>query len=621
MKPNYLRIFVFWMAILHGFTVFAQIRPEFRKSDSLFYHYLTRDVAQAKNVLDSLSKDVTSIDERALLYNMSYSYYNSTGNRIKAKHFLDSIEFIGLDKMAKSPCLFRYYRNKGKFSFVERDLENARIFYNKALDVAEEKRQFALIFYSLAGTFEIIDEYDSAHYYIDLALSKDSTGEISGHIFNVLGRIQYKHGKYELAIDYLLKSSKLFGDFENLGMQATVKNNIGIMYSLLNRLDEGEVIFLEVLNESQHGDRNYLSARVNLSGIWSRQGKCDSVQKYADELQYLFSENIKKHHGKLIALNQSLLRCALSKGEYEKAKKIAMNSVTVSEEYGTDATKLTALIGLGKATIMSDKNAGVKILSEAMQKATEQNSKRKVLEICNVLYAHYEDIGDDKNSLKYYRLADLTEDSLVRDSLLLLAADLNAQHERVLAERDKRIAEDELKIANSDRSRKRLWISLLSSVMIIVMSLSLFLISSYRKKRDKAIEFQKNLEKELVQIKDNILQKNKVIGDLESKLEKQEGEELSMDLLSSLKVEQDWVNFMSVFESRYPELWKFLKSKTELTITDYRFCALLRLDLTTHEIADLLSITYAGVKKAKQRIRKKLDLDIKERLVDFLNRI
>ncbi|MFS3004714.1 helix-turn-helix transcriptional regulator, partial [Bacteroides uniformis] len=55
-----------------------------------------------------------------------------------------------------------------------------------------------------------------------------------------------------------------------------------------------------------------------------------------------------------------------------------------------------------------------------------------------------------------------------------------------------------------------------------------------------------------------------------------------------------------------------------LTATDLRFCALLRLNLSTKDIAQMTNLTIRGVEAARYRLRKKLDIPDGTGLVDFL---
>lgn len=66
-----------------------------------------------------------------------------------------------------------------------------------------------------------------------------------------------------------------------------------------------------------------------------------------------------------------------------------------------------------------------------------------------------------------------------------------------------------------------------------------------------------------------------------------------------LELQNSSKHFQELMKLRYPQL----------TAYDLRLCSYLRSNLTTKEIATLLNITPDSVKKAKHRLRKKLNAD------------
>ena len=55
-----------------------------------------------------------------------------------------------------------------------------------------------------------------------------------------------------------------------------------------------------------------------------------------------------------------------------------------------------------------------------------------------------------------------------------------------------------------------------------------------------------------------------------------------------------------------------------MTKNDLRLAALLKMNLSSKEIASVLNITMEGVKKARQRFRKKLELSSEDSLENFV---
>lgn len=64
---------------------------------------------------------------------------------------------------------------------------------------------------------------------------------------------------------------------------------------------------------------------------------------------------------------------------------------------------------------------------------------------------------------------------------------------------------------------------------------------------------------------------------------------------------------------------KTLKDKyPDLTPSDLRLCAFLRMNLASKEIAPLLGISVRGVENHRYRLRKRLNLDADSNLTEFM---
>ena len=83
--------------------------------------------------------------------------------------------------------------------------------------------------------------------------------------------------------------------------------------------------------------------------------------------------------------------------------------------------------------------------------------------------------------------------------------------------------------------------------------------------------------------------------------------------------EESWIMFQANFDRIHENFFRNLKLQyTDLTSGDLRFCALLRLNMPTKEIAKLLNISTRGVDAARYRLRKKFNLLPEESPTDFL---
>lgn len=87
----------------------------------------------------------------------------------------------------------------------------------------------------------------------------------------------------------------------------------------------------------------------------------------------------------------------------------------------------------------------------------------------------------------------------------------------------------------------------------------------------------------------------------------------------NLNSQADWMAFENYFNSAHQHFIERLRSRyADLTTGDLRICCLLRMNLSTKEIASLLNISVRSVELRRYRLRKRLSLEGEENLVDFL---
>ena len=88
---------------------------------------------------------------------------------------------------------------------------------------------------------------------------------------------------------------------------------------------------------------------------------------------------------------------------------------------------------------------------------------------------------------------------------------------------------------------------------------------------------------------------------------------------SSLNNQADWVQFESYFNSAHRHFMDRLRQQyTDITSGDLRICCLLRMNLSTKEIASLMNVSLRAIELRRYRLRKRLGLDAETNLVDFL---
>jgi ligand-binding sensor domain-containing protein/DNA-binding CsgD family transcriptional regulator len=109
------------------------------------------------------------------------------------------------------------------------------------------------------------------------------------------------------------------------------------------------------------------------------------------------------------------------------------------------------------------------------------------------------------------------------------------------------------------------------------------------------------------------------LRELESEKESKSVRKIIKLINDQLETDDDWDRFAGYFDKVNNDFLKTLKDKyPQLTATDLKLCAYLRINLSSKEIANLLNISIRGVETSRYRLRKKLDLPNETGLFDFL---
>ena len=94
------------------------------------------------------------------------------------------------------------------------------------------------------------------------------------------------------------------------------------------------------------------------------------------------------------------------------------------------------------------------------------------------------------------------------------------------------------------------------------------------------------------------------------------------DLNLQIKGQENWEIFKLRFTDVHKNFFNDLKTKhPKLTKSELKFCAYLHISLTSSQISSVLSISHEGIKKTRYRIRKKLGLERKDSLEDYITNI
>jgi DNA-binding CsgD family transcriptional regulator len=203
----------------------------------------------------------------------------------------------------------------------------------------------------------------------------------------------------------------------------------------------------------------------------------------------------------------------------------------------------------------------------------------------------------------------------------------------------------QLKLLDAQKKRveqRFLLLAVIGCFVIVGLIIVLRQIVLRRRKEKEVLVLQKlraedeltNIEKQMHQVLSNLSEKNKLVYELQSEIEqfnKDSGNQLTAaerealsDRLQTFKLltEDDWDVFRKLFEKLNPGFFdNFQKLADTLSKADLRLAALIRMDLSTFEIARLLGISTDSVKRTDLRLRKKLSIEQSKELIALVKSI
>ena len=168
----------------------------------------------------------------------------------------------------------------------------------------------------------------------------------------------------------------------------------------------------------------------------------------------------------------------------------------------------------------------------------------------------------------------------------------------------------------------------LSVPAFILYVLFMILIIHLLIRRNTNIKLEKirqQVEKEKIEQELKMADQQRVIEKQQKKILEQQLQEKSREIatltMDAVNMDNDgyWKIYRENFDLIHKKFFRTLRERyPSLTATDLKFCALLRLNLATKDIANFMGLTIRGVEGARYRIRKKLHLPEETSLPEFL---
>lgn len=347
-------------------------------------------------------------------------------------------------------------------------------------------------------------------------------------------------------------------------------------------------------------------------------------------------ESLSQLNGDEVRLGKALGNQALiyrGKGDFGKAVDLLLEDLVYSERNSSNQNTMYAYILLARIYVDQGKldlaeNAIKRASNYATQKVYLKKSEKEITEVRLQIAVKRQD--DHSELLARRRLIQ------INDSLQLWNSDEKLQQLKWLADKQKYIHRIELGKEQFEKElfKKRAY----SIVVVLLLALSISLYFLFNRKlkvrriiyerRVLGLQMEKYLsDQKLMEANNNLSsftiylkEKNEYIANLKDEIEtvkqtsfsviENERGQLQALLESHLMTEDKWSLFKEAFVKEYPLFYNdILRKFPELTESNLRFIFLGKLGLKNNEISNLLGVTEDAVKKAKQRLKKKIGED------------
>jgi tetratricopeptide (TPR) repeat protein len=521
---------------------------------------------------------------------------------------------------------------------IHLDSVNAMASLSRILHWAEEKNDIPLKVFSLMAMGDYHKEMYSAQektalQYFTIALelaTAHNLKELEAELFNNMGWLFYQQNKFPQAFEYMIKANNI------------IQNEIGYAhYSQSGRYlyDLGSIYYdfgnYEKAKQYLKDATKYpFTSQVYAIRIYNTLGLAYREMEVTDSATVFFQKalDIAKaiHHvawtgvvsGNLGA-NYYMFK------KYDMAVPLLTTDYVLSVQSGEWTSAANTLCMLADIDMeRRDMNAAKARLEEANIIMKREKDNKAFL-----LYA--------LKKAKYFRLQHRYDSAfLYVDTGRKIQYQLKErQSSMVFSQAEQKVAVErhlaEMKVLETQKSKSALVHDFIIVVILLCLVIAGQFIYRLQLKHKKDKELLNDAAARLNYYIESVREKNEMIDRFKQEIEYlnalpennivmvQEREEIADKLKKyTILTEDHWNEFRHLFEKVQKGFFDKLKQKyPELTPAEQRLLALLKLKLSRREMAVMLGIATDSIKKARQRIRRKINVqddDELEELVDSL---
>ena len=476
--------------------------------------------------------------------------------------------------------------------------------------------------------------FEQAYFKLDSLLKRARAEENKKREILVLinsGLLYSKFKDYENSLPYLFLAEDISLSTEGTPYLNAIYNNIGVFYSNKKEWDKAELFFKKALELSRKNQniRRIALNYINIASLKFDKNEMDSAYFYNSEaLRMLRTTNGESFMSSAFSNLGDIL---IKQGDDQAALQNYLTALSYEKKYPDVINRPLFQFQIAQAyRSLGKKDSSLFYVSSSIE---NYESTRDFSALSEAYRLYYSITGQD--SLLELAFA-------FRDSVDIINDRQWISNQKVSYELSKKTQEISYL---EERAKTQRWI--IAGILFISFNLILSILAFWRSRtrnlRQQAIilkqenslnEIQQeklklDLEhknKEVVSNTIHLMNKNEVLSSIDELLAEIPEEEVKQEIRgiikNNLSQDADWEDFRLHFEKMHEGFLQSLHSKHPgLTQTDVRLCAYLLLGLNAKEIANISNISPDSVRKRKQRLRQKLQIDNAVEIENYLKTV
>ncbi|MEO1653045.1 MAG: tetratricopeptide repeat protein [Bacteroidota bacterium] len=461
-------------------------------------------------------------------------------------------------------------------------------------------------------------------------------------VYFQLGVLEYNQGEFEKSLAQFLAAVRIQEALRMEVAQANSLTQIAWVNFVQDDYDKAFDYYQKALQLYQQNDKPALVARSysNLAIIFDeRDHDLDKALEYQEKGREIL-EKLGDQSG-ITKLYNNLGILHKNRKEYEASRRYFILAIDLHKKARQGGLMALSIYNLGNLDFeMKQYTDAIQHYQEALEISLQFGLKDQLRKCYKKLSQIYEIQGAYAKALDLNKKYLQINQEIYNEQKTRQIAYLQENFESEQREKQIQLLKQEKELAST---RNRWYITLFIMALLIGifgfwvqrlghrknLQLAAAELQNEQLKQEKLNLELENRNKTLAAQALQIIQKNNLMQEMQAaarevlrneELENKKAVKKLVNLVDySFNLDKEWEEFRKTFENTHPDFFANLNKQYEdLTSSDLKLCALIKLNLNLKETATILGISPDSVKTARYRLRKKLSLSKEEKLSTFL---